>query len=60
MYLLDTTADGWVPMDLWETTKIAHREAFDEIYQAIRDAKSTDDQSMSEEELRMIWPFDIK
>lgn len=59
IYLLNTTADGWVPTHLWEATKIAHQEAFDEVNQAIGDAESADNQSMSEEELRMMWPFDI-
>lgn len=58
--LLDTTPDGWIPTQLWEATKSAHKEAFDELVQAVRDAKITDDQSMSEEELRKMWPFDIE
>jgi hypothetical protein len=58
--LLSTTADGWVPTHFWEATKIAHREAFDEVNQAIRDSKSADDQSMSEEELRAMWPSDVR
>ncbi|MCJ1382441.1 hypothetical protein MMC17_005554 [Xylographa soralifera] len=55
--LLDTTPDGWVPTQLWEATKSAHKEAFDEIVKAVRDA---DEESMSEEKLRKIWPFDIE
>ena len=58
--LLDTTPDGWVPTQFWETTKSAHKEAFDEIVHAVRDAKITDGQSMSEEELKKMWPFDIE
>ena len=58
--LLDTSPDGWVPTELWEVTKAAHKEAFNEISQAVRDAKIADDQAMSEEELRKIWPFDIE
>lgn len=58
--LLDTTPDGWVPTQSWEATKSAHKEAFDEIVQAVRDAKITDDQSISEEKLRKMWPFDIE
>ncbi|KAL9123779.1 MAG: hypothetical protein Q9217_006825 [Psora testacea] len=57
--LLDTTPDGWVPTQLWEATKSAHKEAFDTLVQAVRDAKITGDQSMSEEQLRKMWPFDI-
>ncbi len=58
--LLDTTPDGWVPTRSWEATKSAHKEAFDELVQAVRDANITDDQSMSEEQLRKMWPFDIE
>ncbi|KAL8967251.1 MAG: hypothetical protein Q9197_005527, partial [Variospora fuerteventurae] len=32
--LLGTTPDGWVPTQLWEATKSAHKEAFDELVQA--------------------------
>lgn len=57
MSLLDTTSDGWVPSHLWEATKIAHREAFDELIRAVR---NSDEQFMSEEELKRMWPFDIQ
>lgn len=60
IYLLDTAPHGWVPSELWEATKSAHKEAFDEFVQAFRNAKITDDQSMSEEQLRKMWPFDIE
>lgn len=60
MYLLDTTSDGWVPADLWEAAKVAHKEAFDEFVQAIRNAENTGDRSLSEENFLKIWPFDIK
>jgi hypothetical protein len=58
--LLGTTPDGWVPTHLWEVTRLSHMKAFKELIHAVRDAKSTDDRSMSEEELRKIWPFDIE
>ncbi|KAL8913538.1 MAG: hypothetical protein Q9172_007260 [Xanthocarpia lactea] len=57
--LLDTTPDGWVPTEFWEATKLARKEAFDGIAQAMRDAEVIGDESMSEEELRKMWPFDI-
>lgn len=60
MQLLDTTPDGWVPADQWEATKAAHKEAFDELVQAIRNAEGTDEQSISEENFVKIWPFDIE
>ena len=31
MSLLDTTSDGWIPTHVWEETKVAHEETFDEI-----------------------------
>ena len=59
MSLLDTASDGWVPNHLWETTKAAHRDAFEEVVHSVGNAEITDDQSMSIEELKKIWPFDI-
>ena len=57
--LLDTTPHGWVPTQSWEATESAHKEAFDECIQAVRDARMADHQSMSEEELGrfglLIW-----
>lgn len=52
---LDTTTDGWVPTESWDATKSAHKQAFEVIVRAV-----TDDQSMSEGDLRRIWPFDIE
>lgn len=58
--LLDTTPDGWVPIDTWEAAEMAHQEAFGESLREVRSAQSNDNQSMNEEELRRIWPFDIR
>lgn len=41
---LDTTSDGWIPIHLWEDTKVAHKEAFDELVWAVGNAENTDDQ----------------
>ena len=60
MWLVNTTPDGWVPTESWEAAVSAHKEAFHGFVQAVRDEKITDDQSMSEEELRKIWPFDLE
>ena len=57
--LLNTTPDGWVPTRDWEATKSAHKEAFEVFVQAVRDERIIDDQSMSEEDLRRIWPFEL-
>lgn len=53
MSILDTPSDGWVPADCWEEVNRAHKYAFDVILQAVQS-----DQSMSEQELRLLWPFD--
>ncbi|KAK3168004.1 hypothetical protein OEA41_004450 [Lepraria neglecta] len=58
--LLDTTSDGWIPIHLWEDSQVAHKEAFDKLVRAVRNAENTGDQSMSEEDLKKIWPFDIR
>ena len=57
--LLDFTADGWIPATSWEATRKAHKEVFPEIVEAIRNTGSTDGKSISEEDLRSMWPFDI-
>lgn len=57
---LNTPSDGWVPTELWEATKLAHKELFDETVRAGRDPKAPADQLISEEALRKMWPFDIE
>ncbi|KAL8990732.1 MAG: hypothetical protein Q9169_008052 [Polycauliona sp. 2 TL-2023] len=57
--LLDTTDDGWVPTGMWEATKSFHKQAFETLVQAVREAKIEDDEEMSEEDLRRMWPFDL-
>ena len=56
MCLLGSTPDEWVLIHVWEAAKVAHREAFDELVQPVGNAGSTDDQSISEEGLKNIWP----
>ncbi|KAL8757396.1 MAG: hypothetical protein Q9184_004219 [Pyrenodesmia sp. 2 TL-2023] len=58
--LLNTATDGWVPTDCWEATKAAHREAFEIFLQEVREKHAPDDDRMSEEKLRQIWPFDTE
>ncbi|KAL9099824.1 MAG: hypothetical protein Q9163_004727 [Psora crenata] len=58
--LLDTSPDGWVPTDSWEAAEVMHQNVFEEIVQTMQSAESTDDESMNEEDLRRIWPFDIR
>ena len=54
MSILNTSSDGWVPTDCWDETKEAHSNVFNVILQAVQS-----DHSMSEQELRLLWPFDI-
>ena len=44
----------------WEAAKVAYREAFDELVQTVGNAGSTDDQSVSEEDLKNVWSFDMR
>ena len=57
--LLDSAADGWVPASSWEAARKAQKEVFHEITENIRNTWSTDGDSMSEEDLKRMWPFDI-
>ncbi|XMA20542.1 hypothetical protein WAI453_013333 [Rhynchosporium graminicola] len=41
--LLDTASDGWVPLENWEATELAHRELFNGMLQATLDNESPQD-----------------
>ncbi|CZS94624.1 uncharacterized protein RCO7_06641 [Rhynchosporium graminicola] len=59
--LLDTASDGWVPLENWEATELAHRELFNGMLQATLDNESPqDDEPVKDErDLREIWPLDL-
>ncbi|GES64414.1 phosphotransferase enzyme family protein [Aspergillus terreus] len=58
--LLNTATDGWMPPESWETTKLAHKEIFDGMLQAVLANEEVDDDPVKDEAtLRSIWPFDI-
>lgn len=59
MSLLNTSADGWVSTESWEVTKVVHKEAFDVVIQAVENSEEIDEEPMSGEDVRRIWPFDI-
>ncbi|KAI4098433.1 MAG: hypothetical protein LQ339_006404 [Xanthoria mediterranea] len=44
---LNTASDGWVPTDAWKETKEDYKKLYDHF-----------SQTMSQEDLRQIWPFD--
>lgn len=56
--LLDTNADGWARADLWETTQMWQERVFREMVKALREPGANED-GVSEEELRRMWPFDV-
>ena len=59
--LLNAASDGWVPLEDWEATKVAHTELFEGMLQAVLSNKNPDDDEpiKDERDLRDIWPFDI-
>ncbi|KAL8676768.1 MAG: hypothetical protein Q9186_006749 [Xanthomendoza sp. 1 TL-2023] len=44
---LNTASDGWVPTDAWQETVENHQQLYEEFLQ-----------TMCEEDLRKVWPFD--
>lgn len=60
--LLNTSSDGWVHPEDWEATELAHREVFEALVQQLRDVEQPNDDEpiKSEDDLREIWPFDLK
>lgn len=59
--LLDTASDGWVPTEDWESKRLAQRELFDGMLQAVLSNEDPDDDEpiRNEKDLRAIWPFDL-
>ncbi|RAO69743.1 uncharacterized protein BHQ10_005755 [Talaromyces amestolkiae] len=59
--LLNTATDGWVPMENWEATEVAHREIFEGMLTAVLTNKDPENQEPVKNEavLRSIWPFDL-
>jgi hypothetical protein len=60
--LLNTASDGWVPPQDWEATEAAHREIFEGMLQEILGNEQPDDDEpiRGENDLREIWPFDLR
>ena len=66
--LLNVTSDGWVPTEAWETTKMAHKESYYGLIQAmqavndaaVNDVDSTDEESLSSDDLKELWPFECE
>ncbi|RDW76456.1 uncharacterized protein DSM5745_06448 [Aspergillus mulundensis] len=60
--LLNTTSEGWVPSDDWEETRLAHKELFRGMLEAVVSNQEADDDEPVKDEktLRAIWPFDLE
>lgn len=54
--LLGVQADGWVPTELWEEKKLAHKAAFEQL---VCDAENDKDSDITVDELKAVWPFDL-
>lgn len=59
--LLNAATDGWVPLENWEATELAHREIFDGMLTAVLTNQDPDHEEPVKDEavLRSIWPFDL-
>lgn len=56
---LNTNSDGWVPNDIWDAAKDAHRAAYNEWMQTAREsALRGDDMTVAKAE--KMWPFDAR
>ncbi|KAI9832634.1 MAG: hypothetical protein M1819_004219 [Sarea resinae] len=59
--LLNTASDGWVPVEDFEATEIAHKELFEAMLEAVltNENPGDDEPIQSEGDLKAIWPFDL-
>ena len=58
--LLDASSKGWIPNNMWPTIHAWHKEVFEGFLAAVREVEGTEEgEQMTEEKLRMMWPFDI-
>lgn len=60
--LLNTASDGWVPAEDWEYAQSAHHELFKGMLHEVlgNEQPDADEPIRCEEDLREIWPFDLK
>lgn len=50
MHRLDIPSDGWFPAESWKEISEAHKNFFNGVLRM--------DQTLTEQELREVWPFD--
>ncbi|KAL4804384.1 kinase-like domain-containing protein [Aspergillus unguis] len=56
---LNTGSDGWVPSDVWDVVRDAHRMAYDEWMQVAREAESRGE-GLTVAKADKLWPFDAR
>ncbi|GMG07999.1 unnamed protein product [Aspergillus oryzae] len=56
---LGTDSDGWVPNDVWEAAKDAHRAAYNEWMETARNVEAKGDE-LTVEKADRLWPFDSR
>lgn len=56
---LRTNSDGWVPNDVWDAARDAHRAAYDEWIQTARESESRR-KNLTVTKAEKLWPFDAR
>jgi hypothetical protein len=56
---LHTNSDGWVPNNVWDAARNAHRAAYDEWMQAAKEAE-TRGEDLTVAKADELWPFDAR
>lgn len=56
---LHANSDGWVPNDVWDAAKDAHRAVYEEWIQTSREAESRGE-GLTVAKADKLWPFDAR
>ena len=56
---LHTNSDGWVPNDVWDAARDAHRAAYEEWMQTARESESHGE-GLTVAKANKLWPFDAR
>ncbi|KAK2734624.1 hypothetical protein FQN57_001618 [Myotisia sp. PD_48] len=57
---MQTTSDGWVPNELWDTAKEFNREAYKKWIETAQEAEASSDGDTTVEKAERLWPFDAR
>lgn len=58
--LVVASDDGWVPTESWDAARAIQEESFDRMARRLRKLGIGDGVLRSEQDLRGIWPFDLR